>query len=85
MQADNNENRRPIDPVLAIKEIKDAGFILIDCSDLHYRPDDELRYEVGRKTMTGNTDKFTLKFKKVKKRQSTYLGAYLYEETRIYS
>lgn len=67
MQADDNENRRRIDPVLAIKEIQDAGFILVDYSTLHYRPDDELRYEVGRKTVTGNTDRFTLKFKKVKK------------------
>ncbi len=67
MQADDNENRRRIDPVLAIKEIQDAGFILIDYTDLHYRPDDELRYEVGRKTVTGNTDRFTMKFKKVKK------------------
>lgn len=67
MQADDNENRRRIDPVLAIKEIQDAGFILIDYSTMHYRPDDELRYEVGRKTVTGNTDRFTMKFKKVKK------------------
>lgn len=67
MQGDNDENLRRIDPVLVIKEIQDAGFILVDYSDLHYRADDELRYEVGRKTVTGNTDRFTLKFKKVKK------------------
>ena len=67
MQGDDNENRRRIDPVLAIKEIQDAGFKLVDYSDLHYRPDDELRYEVGRKTVTGNTDRFTLKFVKVRK------------------
>jgi predicted methyltransferase len=65
MQGDNDENRRRIDPVLAIKEIQDAGFKLVDYSNLHYRPDDELRYEVGRKTVTGNTDRFTLKFVKV--------------------
>jgi len=64
MEADNPENRRRIDPVLAIKEIQAAGFRLVDFSDLHYRPDDELRYEVGRKTVTGNTDRFTLKFVK---------------------
>ena len=28
------------------------------------RADDELRYEVGRKTVTGNTDRWTLKFVK---------------------
>ncbi|MCF6288995.1 MAG: methyltransferase [Proteobacteria bacterium] len=64
MQGDNDENGRRIDPVLTIKEIQDAGFVLVDYSTLHYRPDDELRYEVGRKTVTGNTDRFTLKFKK---------------------
>ncbi len=67
MQGDDNENRRRFDPVLAIKEIQEAGFKLVDYSNLHYRPDDELRYEVGRKTVTGNTDRFTLKFVKVKK------------------
>ena len=64
MQGLNDENRRRIDPVLAIKEIQEAGFILVDYSRLHYHPDDELRYEVGRKTVTGNTDRFTLKFMK---------------------
>ena len=64
MQANDNENRRRADPVLAIKEIQAAGFVLVDYSDLHHRPDDELRYEVGRKTVTGNTDRWTLKFVK---------------------
>lgn len=67
MQANDNENGRRFDPVLAIKEIQEAGFKLVDFSDLHYRLDDELRYEVGRKSVTGNTDRFTLKFVKVKK------------------
>lgn len=62
MEEDNSENRRRIDPVLAIHEIEAAGFIFADFSDLHYRADDELRYEVGRKTVTGNTDRWTLKF-----------------------
>ncbi len=64
MEADNDENRRRMDPVLAIKEIQAAGFELVDYAVLHFRPDDELRYEVGRKTVTGNTDRFTLKFRK---------------------
>jgi len=64
MAADNTENRRRFDPVLAIKEIEAAGFEFVDFSDLHFRPDDELRYEVGRKTVTGNTDRWTLKFRK---------------------
>jgi predicted methyltransferase len=67
MEGESGENRRRFDPVKAIKEIQDAGFILIDFSDMHYRADDELRYEVGRKTVTGNTDRWTMKFKKVKK------------------
>ena len=64
MQDLNNENGRRVDPVLAIKEIESAGFEFVDYSKLHYRPDDELRYEVGRKTVTGNTDRFTFKFRK---------------------
>ena len=64
MEQDNNENRRRIDPVLAIHEIEAAGFIFADFSDLHLKLDDELRYEVGRKTVTGNTDRWTLKFTK---------------------
>ena len=64
MQADTYENWRRMDPVLAIREIEAAGFDFEDYSDLHYRPDDELRYEVGRKTVTGNTDRFTLLFRK---------------------
>jgi len=62
MEEDNSENRRRMDPVLAIHEIEAAGFKFVDFSDLHFRPDDELRYEVGRKTVTGNTDRWTLKF-----------------------
>lgn len=64
MEPANAENRRRIDPVLTIKEIQKAGFELVDFSELHYRPDDELRYEVGRRSVTGNTDRFTLMFKK---------------------
>jgi predicted methyltransferase len=64
MEADNNENRRRVDPVLAILEIEAAGFEFVGYSDLHFRPDDTLVYEVGRKTVTGNTDRFSLKFMK---------------------
>ena len=64
MQELDNENGRRVDPVQAIKEIEAAGFEFVDYSDLHYRLDDELRYEVGRKTVTGNTDRWTLMFRK---------------------
>ena len=67
MEPDNPENRRRIDPVLVIKEIQSAGFELVDFSELHYRPDDELRFEVGRRSVTGNTDRWTLKFRKVER------------------
>ena len=63
-EPETSENWRRMDPVRAIKEIQAAGFVLVDYSDVHYRPDDELRYEVGRKTVTGNTDRFTLLFRK---------------------
>lgn len=64
MQPDDPENVRRVDPVQMIKEIEAAGFEFVDFADLHYRPDDELRYEVGRKTVTGNTDRFTFLFRK---------------------
>lgn len=63
-EPDNTENWRRMDPVLAIKEIQAAGFQLVDFSDIHFKPDDELRYEVGRKSVTGNTDRFVLLFRK---------------------
>lgn len=58
------ENRRRTDPVTIIKEAQDAGFELVGYSDLHYTPDDELRYEVGRRTVTNNSDRYTLLFRK---------------------
>ena len=64
MQADTSENWRRMDPVQMIKEIEAAGFEFVDYSDVHYRYDDELRYEVGRRSVSGNTDRFTLLFRK---------------------
>lgn len=64
MEPDTPENGRRFDPVLAIKEIQAAGFEFVDYSTLHYRADDELEYEVGRRSVTGNTDRFTLLFRK---------------------
>jgi predicted methyltransferase len=63
-EPDNSENWRRIDPVQAIREIQAAGFRFVDYSDVNYRPDDELRYEVGRRSVTGNSDRFTLLFRK---------------------
>lgn len=64
MQEDYSEVWRRMDPVQMIKEIESAGFEFVDYSTLHYRPDDTLEYEVGRKSVTGNTDRFTLLFRK---------------------
>lgn len=64
MEPISNESRRRLDPVLVIKEIQAAGFVFEDYSDLHFKPDDELRYEVGRKSVTGNSDRFTILFRK---------------------
>lgn len=64
MEPENFENRRRIDPVLVIRELTAIGFEFVGYSDLHYRADDELKYEVGRRSVTGNTDRFTLLFRK---------------------
>ncbi len=64
MQPDSPEAWRRMDPVQVIREVESAGFRFVDYANLHYRPDDELKYEVGRKTVTGNTDRFTLLFEK---------------------
>lgn len=63
-EPDNPENWRRVDPVLVIKEVQAAGFVFEDFSNLHYIPDDELRYEVGRRSVTGNSDRFALNFRK---------------------
>ena len=64
MQELNSETTRRVDPVQIVKELVGSGFEFVDWSDLHYRADDELRYEVGRASVTGNTDRFTLLFRK---------------------
>ena len=64
MEPANYENRRRIDPVVVIKELVDLGFEFVGFSDLHYRADDELEYEVGRRSVSGNTDRFTFLFRK---------------------
>ncbi len=64
MEPMTDSNRRRFDPVKAIKEIQDAGFVLVDYSTLHYREDDELEYEVGARSVSGNTDRWTMKFMK---------------------
>lgn len=64
MEPLSDSNRRRVDPVKAIKEIQDAGFVFVDYSDMHYKEDDELEYEVGARSVSGNTDRWTMKFMK---------------------
>ena len=64
MEPKNTENRRRADPVRVILEVQAAGFELVAYSDLFFKPDDELRYEVGRRSVKGNTDRFALLFRK---------------------
>ena len=55
---------RRLDPVLVIKEMVDVGFEFVDFSDMHYHTEDDLYQEVGTPGIRGNTDRFTLKFRK---------------------
>ena len=64
MEPANHENRRRVDPVAVIKEMQELGFEFEGYTDLHYRADDELVFEVGRRSVSGNTDRFTLLFRK---------------------
>lgn len=64
MQATNRAVGRRLDPVLIIKEMLDVGFEFVDYSDMHYHPEDDLTQEVGTPGVQGNTDRFTLKFRK---------------------
>jgi len=64
MEPDGPENSRRVDPVRLVHEVLQAGFEFVAWTDLHYRPDDELRYEVGRHSVKGNTDRFTFLFRK---------------------
>ncbi len=64
MEPISSENRRRADPVEIIKEAQDAGFLLHSYSNLHYKPVDDLTLEVGNDKVTGQTDRFTLVFRK---------------------
>lgn len=64
MEPGSRANGRRADPVLVIKEVQEAGFVLEDYSDVLRRPQDELTLEVGQPEVTGQTDRFTLLFRK---------------------
>ena len=58
------QNGRRLDPVLVIKEMIDVGFEFVDFSPMHYHAEDNLMQEVGTPGVRGNTDRWTLKFRK---------------------
>lgn len=60
----SRENSRRVDPVLVIKEVQAAGFLLVDSSDLYYRPNDALSLEVGNPAVNDRTDRIALLFRK---------------------
>jgi predicted methyltransferase len=64
MEPNTVENRRRLDPVVVIREATAAGLVFVDFSDLHRIPDDALHFDVGRKSVAGNSDRFTLLFQK---------------------
>jgi predicted methyltransferase len=47
-----------------ILQVQAAGFDFIDYSDIFFKPDDELRYEVDRKSLEKNSDRSSLLFRK---------------------
>jgi predicted methyltransferase len=63
-EPDNAVNGRRLDPVQMILEIESVGFVFEGFSDLHARPADGLDKEVGDESVSGQTDRFALKFRK---------------------
>ncbi|HEX6999533.1 MAG TPA: methyltransferase [Gammaproteobacteria bacterium] len=63
-EPDNRDNRRRVDPVRVIKEVQEAGFVLVDFSDLYYRPNDALTLEVAHPEVQDRTDRIALLFRK---------------------
>ena len=64
METGTRENGRRVDPVLTIKDVEEAGFDFVDFSDLLARPTDELLLEVGNPEVSGQSDRYTLLFRK---------------------
>jgi predicted methyltransferase len=62
------ENGRRVDPVLVIKEVQDAGFVLADFSNIYFRPNDTLALEVANPAVNDRTDRVALLFRKPERR-----------------
>jgi predicted methyltransferase len=58
------ENGRRVDPVQVIKEVQAAGFVLVDYSNLYFKPTDALNLEVGNQAVNDRTDRIALLFQK---------------------
>jgi predicted methyltransferase len=65
----NRENSRRVDPVQVIKEVQEAGFVLVDFSNLYYKPTDALTLEVGNQAVNDRTDRVALLFRKPEQRR----------------
>jgi predicted methyltransferase len=65
----NRENSRRVDPVQVIKEVQEAGFVLVDFSNLYYKPADALTLEVGNPAVNDRTDRVALLFRKPEQRR----------------
>jgi predicted methyltransferase len=63
------DNGRRVDPVLVIKEVQEAGFVLVDFSNLYYRPNDALTLEVANPAVNDRTDRVALLFRKPEQRR----------------
>jgi len=57
-------NGRRVDPVLVIKEVQDAGFVLADFSNLYFKAGDALTLEVADPSISDRTDRIALLFRK---------------------
>jgi predicted methyltransferase len=63
------ENGRRVDPVQVIKEVQEAGFELVDFSNLYFKPTDALALEVGNQAVNDRTDRIALLFRKTERRR----------------
>lgn len=63
-QAESRRLGRREDPVQVILEVQNAGFELEKASDMFFRENDALNLEVGDESVTGQTDRFFLVFRK---------------------
>ncbi len=64
MQPESRTLGRREDPVQVILEVQAAGFVLEKSSGMFFKENDGLNLEVGDKSVTGQTDRFFLVFKK---------------------